>query len=219
MRRFRIARTRGFTLVEMLVVLGIIALITTIVVTGQSTYNKTLLLTDTTYGVALSAREAQSFGIGSRKFGNVQNPGYGLHFSSATPSSYILFADTDNTLPATSNCPLGTPGTPEAKPGNCRYDSADGIVSSYTFDRGFTISKFCGKTGLTRYCSTDSAPLTSLDLVFTRPNTTTTISGMIGSSLTSFSCAEITISDPTQQVTRMIRISSIGEISTNQSCP
>lgn len=220
MRRILPGR-RGFTLVEMLVVLFIIAVITAVIINGQSNYNKSLLLTDTTYGIALSAREAQSFGIASRKFGNVQNPGYGLDFNSATPSVYTLFADTNNALAAPANCPLGTPGTPEQKPGNCRYDQGgDGVVSSYTLSRGFTISKFCGKVGLTRYCSTDSSPLTTLDMVFTRPNTTTTISGLVnGASLTSFDCAEITVSDPLKQATRTIRISASGEISVNQVCP
>lgn len=209
-------------MIEMLVVLFIIAIITTVVITGQSNYNKTLLLTDTTYGVALSAREAQSFGLASRKFGSVQNPGYGLHFSNAIPGSYTLFADTDAPpgAPPPANCPLGTPGTPEQKPGNCRYDTTDGTVSTLAFSRGFTISKFCGKAGLTRYCSTDPVPLTTLDMVFTRPNTSTTISGLLnGTALTSFDCAEITISDPSRQATDSIRISSIGEISVNQICP
>lgn len=213
-------RSRGFTLVEMLVVLAIIAVITTIVITGQSNYNKTLLLTDTTYGVALSARQAQFYGLASRKYGSVQNPGYGVHFTSATPNSYTVFADTFNTLSAPSNCPLGAAGTPEQKPGNCRFDTTDGVVNTYTFERGFKVKQFCGKTGLTRYCSTDNAPLTTLDMVFTRPNTSTTISGLVnGSILTSFSCAEVTISDQSGQATRSIRLSSLGEISINQTCP
>ena len=205
---------------EMLVVLAIIAIITVIVVTGQSNYNKTLLLTDTTYGVALSARQAQSFGLASRKYGSVQNPGYGLHFVSGAPGSYTVFADTVNTLPAPGNCPLGVAGTPEQKPGNCRFDAADGVVNTYTFSRGFTVSQFCGKVGLTKYCSTGSGHLTTLDLVFTRPNTSTTLSGLVnGSVLTSFSCAEVTLADASGQATRTIRFSSIGEISINQSCP
>lgn len=217
--RHRRALSRGFTLIEMLVVLFIIAVITAVVISGQSNYNKTLLLTDTAYGVALSARESQSFGLASRKYGNVQNPGYGVHFSSATPGSYLIFADTNNGLTPPSNCPLGAPGTPEQKPGDCRYTGSDGTVENFTFSRGFSISKICGKSGITRYCSTDPSPLTSLDVVFTRPNTSATISGLInGNSLTSFSCAEVTISDPLKQVTRTVRISSIGEISVNQSC-
>jgi prepilin-type N-terminal cleavage/methylation domain-containing protein len=212
-------RKRGFTLVEMLVVLAIIAVLTTIVVTGQSNYNKTLLLTDTSYTVALSARQAQSYGLASRKYGNVQNAGYGLHFSNAMPGSYLFFADTTNALSAPSNCPLGTPGTLEEKPGNCRFDSADGVVNTYAFSRGFTVKQFCGKAGLTRYCSTDSAPLTTLDLVFTRPNTSTTVSGLVnGSILTSFSCAEVTLADQSGEESRTIRFSALGEISVNQSC-
>lgn len=232
MHRIRKAH-RGFTLIEMLVVLFIIVVITAVVITGQSNYNKTLLLTDTTYGVALSARQAQSFGLASRKFGTVQNPGYGLHFSNATLGSYTLFADTASTLTppsGQSGCPITTfnaslpPSSPQSlyKQGDCRFDpSNDGIVNTFTFSRGFSISKFCGKAGLARSCSTDSVPLTSLDLVFMRPNTSTVISGVLngGSSPTTFDCADITITDPSKQATDNIRISSTGEISVNQTCP
>jgi prepilin-type N-terminal cleavage/methylation domain-containing protein len=214
--------SRGFTLVEMVVVLAIIAIITVIAVTGQSTFNRTLLLTDTVYSVAFSAREAQSFGLGSRNYGNVTNPGYGLHFSSATPNTYTLFADTSNLLPAPTNppCPMGTVGRPDEKHGNCRFEAQDGTVSAYTFSRGFKIQRFCGKAGLTRYCSTDAAPLTTLDTVFTRPNTSATISGLVnGVSLTSFTCAEVTISDATGQASTTIRISQLGEVAINQNCP
>jgi prepilin-type N-terminal cleavage/methylation domain-containing protein len=221
------SRRRGFTLVEMLVVLAIIAIITTIVVTGQSNYNKTLLLTDTSYTVALSARQAQSYGLASRKYGSVQNSGYGLHFSNATPGSYLFFADTVNSLAAPAACPnamfnatLPANSPSLRKPGNCRYDQADGVVNTFAFSRGFNIKQFCGKVGLTRYCSTDAGPLTSLDLVFTRPNTSTTISGLVnGSILTSFSCAEVTLADASGVSTRTIRFSSLGEVSVNQSCP
>jgi hypothetical protein len=174
------------------------------------------------YSVAFSAREAQSFGLGSRKFGSVQNAGYGLHFSSVTPNTYTLFADTSNVLPAPTNppCPVGTVGAPDQKPGNCRFEATDGTVNAYTFTRGFKIQRFCGKTGGTSFCSTDAAPLTTLDAVFTRPNTSTTISGLVnGVALFSFSCAEVTIADATNQNSKTIRISSLGEVAINQSCP
>ena len=50
--------TRGFSLIEMMVVLVIIALITTIALFGQQDFNRSLLLTDTAYTIALTAREA-----------------------------------------------------------------------------------------------------------------------------------------------------------------
>jgi len=217
------APPRGFTLIEMLVVLAIIAIITAIAVTGQSTFNKTLILTDTAYDVAFSARQAQSYGLSSRTFGTLttQNYGYGLHFDRVTPDRYTFFADTSHALAVAGGCPVGTAGTPSYKIGNCRFDSADGTVSTYTFSRGFVVSKFCGKNGgSAAVCSTDSSPLTTLDLVFTRPNTTTTISGLLnGTSLRTFTCAQVTLSDQSRQATKTIRISSLGEISINQTCP
>jgi prepilin-type N-terminal cleavage/methylation domain-containing protein len=216
---------RGFTLIEMVVVLAIIVLITAVTITGQSSFNKTLLLTDTTYSVAFSAREAQSYGLASRKFGaSTNNPGYGLHFDRSMPGSYTFFADVVNTLhPFPTGCPVGTPGTPSEKPGNCRFDAGDGIVNKYTFSRGYTIKQFCGKTGSRQYCSTDSSPLTNMDLVFTRPNTSTMISGQVNGSGSpiAFSCALVVITDSSEEATRFVRISSLGEITVGQNlaCP
>lgn len=203
----------------MLVVLAIIAIITAVTITGQSTFNKTLLLTDTAYNVAFSARTAQSYGLASRRFGSVQNAGYGLHFNSATPGQYTLFADTARTTTPPPNCPTGSAGTPEQKPGDCRFSSTDGSVETYSFTRGFTIKKFCAKSGITPYCSDGS--LSSLDIVFTRPNVTTTISGSLNGSPSSlqFSCAEITLTDQSMQETKTVRVSMLGEISIGRTCP
>ncbi|MES2225690.1 MAG: type II secretion system protein [Patescibacteria group bacterium] len=218
----------GFTLVEMVVVLAIIGILTTITLLGQSTFNQSLLLTDTAYTMAFSAREAQSFGLSSRQFGGIQNAGagYGLHFDRSLPGSYILFADISHFLTPVSStiCPPNVPGTPEQRPGNCRYDAsgpADGTVETFTFSRGFTILRFCGKTsGSSKECSDDSSlPLTSLDIVFTRPNTSATISGMRASSLDLFSCAEVTVTDQTKTASKIIRLSQLGEISVGQTCP
>jgi hypothetical protein len=209
----------------MLVVLTIISVITIVTLTAQSGFNKTLILTDTAYTVAFSARQAQSYGLASRKFGALtSNPGYGLHFERVMPTSYIFFADTTNTLAAAGNCPTGIVGTPSEKPGNCRFDTADGKVSTYSFQDGFSIKEFCGKTTAgTLTCSTSGAPLNNLDLVFTRPNTSTTISGVIGSSgtVTNFACALITLTDQTGSGVRKVRVSSLGEVTVGNAlaCP
>lgn len=215
----RVRKARGFTLVEMVVVLAIISVISIVVLAGQSRFNQSLLLTDTTYTLAFSARQAQSFGLSSRAFGAVRNTGYGLRFDRATPSSYILFADTTSVQSTPSACPLGTAGTPERKPGNCRFDSgSDGILDTYTFSRGFAVSKFCGVMSNVKYCSDDSVPLSTLDVVYTRPNTSATMTAVRSGSTMELSCAELHVADPARTTTRTIRLSQLGEISIGQTC-
>lgn len=200
---------RGFTLVEMVVVLAIIVVITGIVITGQSGYNQSLVLTDTAYTVAFSVREAQSLGLGSRSAGGVTNAGYGVRFTRS--DSYTIFADTAGpTSLDEAWCPRGT-GI-EARPGNCRYNPAvDTVVETYSFDRGFTISRICGKLG----DGVTSCTLTGLDVVFMRPETKAILTGTDGRS---FTCAEIHVTAPTGNATRVVRISQLGEISVGQTC-
>jgi prepilin-type N-terminal cleavage/methylation domain-containing protein len=205
-------KPKGFTLVEMLVVLAIIVLITAVVITGQTSYNRSLLLTDTAYTVAYSVRQAQSLGLASRGISSVTNAGYGVRF--AGPTSYIVFGDTggDDDLSLTI-CPVGTAGTPDAKPGNCRYDSTDSIVQTYTLSRGFTIRNICGKTTVGGTCT----PVPALDVVFMRPETRAILIGPAPNQ--SFVCAQLDVTSPTGNVIRRVRVSQLGEISVGQNCP
>ncbi|MCI0597783.1 prepilin-type N-terminal cleavage/methylation domain-containing protein [Candidatus Parcubacteria bacterium] len=208
----------GFTLVEMLVVLTIISLITAIALFGQATFNRSVLLTDTAYTVALSLREMQSLGLSSRRFGAVLNPGYGGRFSAATSSntSYVLFADTFKppAPPPLSNCPTGTAGQPDAKPGNCIYDAgSDGIVQTYTFNRGLFVNQICG-TPLAGGSDICSPTLTALDVTFVRSNTTDAIlTGHQSSGSIALRNAKLYLRSPQGTETRGICISSIGHIS------
>lgn len=216
---------RGFTLIEMLVVLSIISIITTIALFGQSTFNRSVLLTDSAYTVALSLREMQSLGLSSRKWGSVQNAGYGGRFVANT-TSYTLFADTGGGSPA-SNCLFGQgapAGSPESKPGNCIYNAGtDGVVRTYTFSRGYKVTQICGTTISTgaEYCSNDSTPLTALDVVFVRSNTTDSImTGQRGGVSVPLSKAEIYIRDAENVSVRGICVSRIGQVSiASSSCP
>jgi prepilin-type N-terminal cleavage/methylation domain-containing protein len=215
---------RGFSLVEMMVVLAIISIVTTIALVGQGDFNRSVLITDTTYTVALSLREMQSLGLSSRKFSTVQNAGYGVYVSSAQTGSYLLFADTVDADPAgiPSNCSVGTAGTPEAKPGDCIYTAgSDGIVQNYVFGRGFTISNFCGYSGASRYCSTDGVtPLTELSVVFVRSTTEAAVVAKRNGVWTALTSAELYLRSADGLGTRGICVSRVGQISvTNGTCP
>lgn len=225
-RRRRMSRlVSGFTLVEMIVVLMIIVTVTSIALTGQSTFNRATLLNDAAYTVALSMREMQTLGQSSRKTqSGVQNAGYGGYF---TPSSksYVLYADTAKTgQPVASNCQVGTV-TEEQKPGDCIYTAnSDQIVQTYNLERGFTISQICGHektTGNPLRCSTDTpTALTALTVTFLRSTTEAAFLGFRGTGWVQLSDAHIYLKSPDSTDTRAICLTSVGQISVvGANCP
>lgn len=213
---------RGFTMVEMLVALGIIVIVTAIVISGQANFNRSLILTDTAYTVAFSVRQAQSLGLSSRKFGSVQNAGYGVHFESATSKSYVLFADSLPVAPGNTqsgNCSGHTIASGlDSKPGNCVYDSVSEKVTIYNLGQGFTVSSFCGtdSTSTTR-CS--GSYLDSLDITFLRPNTQATIMGVRAGAVIPLSKASIYISSPDGTQTRCVSVTKVGQVAVGTTCP
>src|SRR3989344_4714141 len=84
---------RAFTLIELLVVTAIIGVLSLVVVVNQGSFNRTFMLANTSYDIALTLRNAQTFGMGSRSRDGSENAGYGIHFDKNTPKSFILFAD------------------------------------------------------------------------------------------------------------------------------
>ena len=222
---------RGFTLIEMIVVLAIITIITAIILVSQTTFNHTLLLTDTAYTVALSVRETQTLGLSSEAFNGVQNAGYGVHFAAAPASSYLQFIDSSPGVPTNVPlwCPAGTVGTPNAKPGNCIYDgsSRDGLVRTYAFNQAFT-EQFCafnagvavGYGGLSSACPTSAPALQSLDVVFLRPNTSTIMTGTLTSGpQIQADTACIKVIAPDGAGYRYVKITQLGQVSVTGTCP
>lgn len=216
--------TRGFTLVELIVVLGIIIVITGIAITSQTTYNRKLLVTNTAYTVALTIREAQSFGLSSRQDGGVQNAGYGVRFSDTNYTQYLMFADLLATITKHATCPTGTANTPEAKPGNCLYDGASETVTTYNLNKGFKVHDACGirSDNNARVCLS-LAGFTALDIVFLRPNTEaimTMLTTAVPPAKAPLSCAVIWIAPPTgASDLKCITVSQAGQVSIPQPCP
>ena len=216
--------TRGFTLVEMIVVLAIITIITTIALLGQSSFNRSMVLTDTAYTIAFSVREAQALGISSRAFAGTPDAGYGLNFTNQSPTitSYKLFADTAPAAPGDTQYPGICPGhpdvpktNPEAKPGDCIQTVEAEVVRTYGLNNGFYISRFCGRrSNGSQRCN--GPAMDSLNIVYLRPNTQSVITAVNGNVRTALEDATIRISSPDGQIERCIYISKVGQVSVLQ---
>lgn len=147
MQRQRPSKRRGFSLIELLAVTGILVAISSIILVNNAQFGGAITLKNLAYDMALSVREAQIYGISVRRYGasNFQ-PGYGMHFRASSPTSYILFVDADVE--------------------NGRYDGGDELVESFTIGRGHTISDLCVTLA---GAETETCGMDKLDILFKRP--------------------------------------------------
>ncbi len=200
---------------------GIIVVITGIVFVNQSSFNKTLILSNTAYDIALSIQAAETYGMGGRSVG-ISPVGYGLHFDSNFPKEYKLFADISPQASNGSAChaPRNTQGGLDAQPGNCVYTAGnDTLVSTYALGNGVSISNFCTYSQGSSFCMTGNQ--NPLDIVFSRPDATPLISlnGSYGRGGSNYDGACIVITSP-QGGSRTVAISKSGEIAVGTTaCP
>lgn len=136
---------RGFTLVELVVVTGIIGLLALIVIVQYRRFDSQLLIRNVAYEIALAVREAQSLGIGVRGANGTFNEPYGIHFTEG--DTYILFRDSGNT--------------------DNRYDAADQKLTTYKLGRGNEVTDLCVGTAP---LSGSECGKSSLDIMFRRPD-------------------------------------------------
>lgn len=148
----RRVRASGFTLVELLVVTGIMALISGLILANNSRFGGVAQLQNLAYDIALSIREAQIYGISVARFNNIYAPAYGMHFDSANPNSYVLFADVLSPQNGVYDCP--SPGTVECE-----------LVRLSTIQSGYGIDSLCA----TAPGGNEACGLSSLDISFERP--------------------------------------------------
>ncbi|MBI4855209.1 MAG: type II secretion system protein [Acetobacterium woodii] len=138
---------QGFTLVELLVVFFIMASILAVVIPGYLDYSTKLDLQNLALDVALTIREAQSYGAGAKiTSGGSFSTGYGVHFVKGG-TSFILF---ENISDGNGNYNV--------------YSNADKTIQTYTMKNGYSIDVICDADDIT-LCKDGS-----LDVVFNRPN-------------------------------------------------
>ncbi len=200
----------GFTLIELMAVLVIFVALTGVVMNSQKSFDGTILLNNLAYDIALSVRQAQTYGVNVREFSTTTTSsafsGYGIRFDPNNDNKhYILFADVYN------NNYFNISNSDPACPKNDLQ-----CVERYALTRGSFISSVCvGLSVSDCYPPTGADTDKSVSIVFRRPNPNATI--MVGSSGATCTnnkpCqfAKIVISSSGGQ-TKSIIVTALGQI-------
>jgi len=152
--------TQGFTIIEMIVVIAIIAIVSTLVLFNNAKLNSAILVSNAAYEIGLIVRESQVAGLGVKASGAGEfTSSHGVHIDISQPNTVTMFADSDNS---------GTysPGemTQEYVINNSRSGSILGICKKS--DLSVVTSNYCASVNQGVSVNTQA----TLDIVFTRPN-------------------------------------------------
>src|SRR3989344_5639425 len=181
----------GFTLIEMLVGIAVMAIVTGVMLANNGRFGGQVLLQNLAYDIALTLRHAQVYGISVLRFEDTASyaPGYGIHFLTSGPGNiFILFGDRDNSK---------------------TYSSDEAVEGKdYTIRSGYRISE------LRVFVDGTARPnVSQLDVVFSRPEPDAYIRS--GSDVYDMAC--IAVTSPKGDV-RYVVVQLNGQISVQNEC-
>jgi len=143
----------GFTIFETIVVVGIMVIVASLILANYPGFNERLGVRRATEEIASSVRQTQAYGLGVKESGTGSGifPGYGLYFQSASPGSYIFFADRNS---------------------NLQYDAGGEKISEINIASGVQISDLCAnqKQAVPGPCG-----LANLTAIYLRPQPQVTL--------------------------------------------
>jgi len=226
----------GFTLIELVVTLGIFTVMTAMVLANYPAFNTRIARDVLVQNIALSIREAQVSGTSIRSTVGVTgaNTGvagsFGMHFHDNDPKNYYLFTDRqvgDGILyPAdTLGCPLSVSQYNDDDPPECieRYSIASGpskilfSCGNYIGNRRADCDAAASDTTNNQNVQTQAYKLTNLNILFKRPNPEAYIIGSIADSNNGFNCGAMTDTgdpvdylDPDNQSTSYCKYSNVA---------
>ena len=215
---FHVPCNRGFSLIELVVVMAIFITVSSVVFVSQGRFGGNTMITNLAYDVALTMRQAQVYGISVRKVKAVSDPegiaqfdrSYGIHLGTA--GYYILFADADNDKKynTASNSNTGCLASPPSGLPEC--------VSFFKIEQGNYVKQFCGGTDC--FGSLTNGKIDRLEILFHRPEPEPTIWGYKGGShvnTSSYGSASVLVSSP-QGATKSVCISATGQMYIKATC-
>jgi len=207
---FNLTYIRGFSLIELIIVVAIMMVITSAVLFRQSKFSSDILITNMAYEVALSIREAAVFGLSSKYTDSDYRVGYGIHFgpdgASSPSEGFVTFIDK-------SLNPITDISPGDDAEFNYAFDhDFDDVLSTVQMTQGQTIYDFCASDGVDSWdCSGDYS---YLDIVFVKPNPEAHITmGESGDpNGKTYSQAKITVVSSLGDKCRTVTVSASGQI-------
>jgi len=209
---FKTSINKGFTLVELMVVISIFVIISGVAIFDYGNFRSTVSLQNLTDDIALSIRKAQGFAIGARAVSGTTdfNKSYGMHFSTldilnqldGSKKSFLMFnSDASNKF----------------------YDyNTDTVCGSP--NECMELFKISTADIIKEIKSDDGSVLNSIDISFKRPDSKAFFcsrSTKVNScDIRNISRVDITISngqtDSSKLKTRVISVQNTGQISISQ---
>lgn len=96
-KRFNFAKAKnGFTLIELIISVGIMVMVTTVILANYATFNKRIKLEGASQEIVSIVREAQSYGVGNKLDFSSGSVAYGVNFDINSPGRVIVFSDNDD---------------------------------------------------------------------------------------------------------------------------
>lgn len=186
MSRIAHSKKSGFTMVELAVTMSIFAVLTSVVLANYRTFSNNADFLNVADNIALSLREAQIYGVGSKVAScGTSTPAesfqcaYGVVFNRGD-DFYRVFVDTNE---------------------DSTYTSGDQILETIDLPSG---SEITGTDCLDGTCA-------GLAVLFKRPNPDALIRNIVSSDTRNYDTASITVANTTK--TSRVSISRAGQIS------
>jgi prepilin-type N-terminal cleavage/methylation domain-containing protein len=188
---------RGFTLVEMLIAMGIFAMLSAMSVSSYLKFNNKIGVDLQAHAVAQDGHKAQVESMAVKRAAGGVYPGYGVYFSTSTPVSYIFYADLDNT----------------------RVYNAGEMERNILMPSSMSIARLCA-TGIGAFspqgtCPTGYVMLSAAEISYKRPNPDANITVYNGASSNSSAASLRVYIKSSKGYERSIEFWSTGQISIN----
>lgn len=211
-------KNKGFSLIELLVVVMIFMVITSVVLFNQNKFSSDISISNVAYAVALQVRQAQVYGTLVRSSTSTDsfNSGYAIHLYNTGDAvhpkgAFKLFTDDNGNFQYDDPSKNGDP------------NNRDTDISSFNLAEGNVIDNVCTydsfSTGRTGKCFSSSGGnnLTMVDIVFKRPDPAAIISDdrSTGAAPNQSKRAEvdIVIKSSIGDKKRTVKVTSAGQIS------